>query len=133
MVLIPRLARQIVRRSEETLLGMHMRDLMALTFIRDHDGVAQQDLADVMCMDSSNVVLVLNDLEDRGHITRRRDPNDRRRHRVDITDAGRAAANTAEHAQTDVENNVLRAITDAERTTLHDLLSRILHSAEPHN
>ena len=90
MVLIPRLAKKQnpLRRSDEALLGMHMRDLIALSYLRDHDGAPQQDLADVMTMDPNNVVLVLNDLENRGHISRRRDPNDRRRHRVELTQAG---------------------------------------------
>ena len=131
MVLIPRLAKQILRRSDPALLGMHMRDLIALTYIRDHNGAPQQDLADVMSMDSNNVVLVLNDLEDRGYVLRRRDPDDRRRHRVDITAAGSAAAGKAEQAQRDVENDVLQAITDSERSTLHALLARVVHSAEP--
>ena len=133
MVLIPRLAKQILRRCDETLLGMNLRDLMVLTYIRDHNGVPQQDLADVLCIDPSNVVLVLNDLEERGHVTRRRDPADRRRHRVDITPAGCAAAAEAEHAQGDVENDILQAITSEERATLRALLTRAMHSAEPHS
>ena len=131
MVLIPRLAKQILRRSDPALLGMHMRDLIALTYIRDHNGAPQQDLADVMSMDPNNVVLVLNDLEDRGYVIRRRDPDDRRRHRVDITDAGSAAAENAEKAQRDVEHDVLQAITESERSTLRALLARVVHSAEP--
>ena len=133
MVLIPRLAKQILRRSDEILLGMHMRDLIALTYIRDHrGGVPQQDLADIMSMDPNNVVLVLNDLEDRGHIVRRRDPADRRRHRVELTPAGLTAAQTAEHAQRRVEDDVLQALTPTERITLRELLDRALQGAEPH-
>ena len=131
MVLIPRLARQILRRSDETLLGMPLRDLMTLTYLRDHDGVPQQNLADVMCMDSNNVVLMLNELEDRGHLTRRRDPDDRRRHRVQITPAGRRATETAEHAHHEVENDVLGTLSTAERDTLRGLLTRIVHTTEP--
>ena len=37
MVLLTRLAKQVYRRSTEDLLGMHMRLLMALSFLRDHD------------------------------------------------------------------------------------------------
>jgi len=38
MVLLTRLAKQVYRRSNEELLGMHMRLLMALSYLRDHDG-----------------------------------------------------------------------------------------------
>ena len=41
-----------------------------------------------LSMDSNTGVLVLNDLEDLEYAERRRDPTDRRRHLVDITDAG---------------------------------------------
>jgi DNA-binding MarR family transcriptional regulator len=50
-------------------------------------------------MDANNVVLLLNELEDRGHIARRRDPTDRGRHRVELTPAGRRALMGAERAQ----------------------------------
>jgi DNA-binding MarR family transcriptional regulator len=131
MVLIPRLAKQILRRSGEALLGMHMRQLMVLSYLRDHGDAPQQDLADVMCVDANNVVLLLNELEDLGYVSRRRDPHDRRRHRVEITPSGRAAVEYAEQAQQEVEDDVLQTLTAGERATLWDLLSRALHSAEP--
>jgi len=36
----------------------------------------------VLCMDAKNVVLLLNDSRTWGNLERRRDPEDRRRHRV---------------------------------------------------
>ena len=131
MVLIPRLAKQILRRSGDELLRMQLRDLIALTYIRDHDGVPQQDLADIMSMDPNNVVLVLNDMEERGHITRRRDPSDRRRHHVQITPAGLVAAERAEKAQQAIEDDILQSLNPVERATLRALVAQALDSAEP--
>jgi DNA-binding MarR family transcriptional regulator len=131
MVLIPRLAKQILRRSDEALLGMHMRDLIALSYLRDHGGAPQQDLADVMTMDPNNVVLVLNELENRGHISRRRDSNDRRRHRVELTEAGAGALERAELAQRDIQEDILGSLDSEEQATLWRLLSRAVQSAEP--
>lgn len=131
MVLIPRLAKQILRRSGDELLGMQLRDLIALTYIRDHDGVPQQDLADIMSMDPNSVVLVLNDMEERGHITRRRDPNDRRRHHVEITPAGLGAAEEAEKTQQAIEDDILQSLDPVERATLRALVAQALDSAEP--
>ena len=88
MVLLTRLAKQVYRRSSEELLGMHMRLLMALSYVRDHDNTPQQELAEALCMDANNVVLLLNELEDLGYVARRRDPHDRRRHLVELTDEG---------------------------------------------
>ena len=80
MVLLTRLAKQVYRRSSEELLGMHLRHLVALSYVRDHDGCPQQELAEALCMDANNVVLLLNELEELGYVTRLRDPHDRRRH-----------------------------------------------------
>src|ERR1700690_2576053 len=126
MVLIPRLSKQVMRRCRTESLGMDLRLLMALSYLGDHDGAPQQELVDVLCMDAKNVVLLLNDLEDLGHLVRRRDSEDRRRHRVYITDSGRAALEHAARAQDAIENEVLQALTPEERTTLFRLLARAL-------
>jgi DNA-binding MarR family transcriptional regulator len=131
MVLLTRLAKQVYRRSTEELLGLHMRLVMALSYLRDHDGAPQQELAEALCMDANNVVLLLNELEDLGHVTRRRDPLDRRRHLVDLTKRGRHALLSAEQAQETIEDDVLRGLDADERATLWRLLTRALRGAEP--
>jgi DNA-binding MarR family transcriptional regulator len=131
MALLTRLAKQVYRRSSEELLGMHVRHLVALSYVRDHDGGPQQGLAEALCMDANNVVLLLNELEDLGYVTRRRDPSDRRRHLVDLTGPGRKALGTAEHRQETIEDDVLQALDADERATLWRLLTRALRGAEP--
>jgi DNA-binding MarR family transcriptional regulator len=131
MVLMSRLAKQFYRRGDEHLLGMHLRHLVGLAYVRDHDGCPQQDLADAFCMDANNVVLLLNELEQLGYATRLRDPNDRRRHIVQLTSAGRAALVQSERAQGAIEDEVLQSLDADERKTLRQLLSRALRSIEP--
>lgn len=131
MALLTRLGKQVYRRSTEDLLGMHMRHLMALSYVRDHDGGPQQELAEALCMDANNVVLLLNELEDLAFVARRRDPADRRRHVVELTPAGRKALEDAEHAQEAIEDEVLQALDADERATLWRLLGRALAAAEP--
>jgi DNA-binding MarR family transcriptional regulator len=131
MALLTRLAKQVYRRSSEELLGMHMRHLMALSYVRDHDGGPQQELAEALCMDANNVVLLLNELEQAGYVARRRDPDDRRRHRVELTPAGAKALANAEHAQETIEDDVLQALDADERATLWRLLTRALRGVEP--
>ncbi|HEU4701662.1 MAG TPA: MarR family transcriptional regulator [Conexibacter sp.] len=129
MVLLTRLAKVVYRRSGEELLGMRLRQFVALSFLSEHDGVSQQALAETLCIDANNVVLLLNELEAAGHVERRRDPHDRRRHLVHVTAAGRRAIERAERGQESVEDEVLAALTPDERATLRDLLSRALSSA----
>src|SRR5947209_19158174 len=131
MVLLPRLAKQVIRRSDPELLGMDLRLLMALSYLADHDGAPQQQLVDALCIDAKNVVLLLNELEDCGHLIRRRDTEDRRRHRVHITPAGRRALERAARAQEAIEDEVLQALDAEERATLWNLLSRAVQGAEP--
>src|SRR4051812_35677437 len=131
MVLLTRLAKQVYRRSDEDLLGMHLRHLMTLSYLRDHVGCPQQELAEVLCMDANNVVLLLNELEDLGYTSRRRDPDDRRRHRVEVTPRGAKALASAEQAQEAIEDDVLQALSADERETLWRLLSRARVAAEP--
>jgi DNA-binding MarR family transcriptional regulator len=130
-VLLSRLAKQVYRRSNEEQLGMHLRHLVALSYVSDHDGCPQQDLADAFCMDANNVVLLLNELEQLGYTTRLRDPSDRRRHLVQITSSGRESLNLAERAQVAIEDDVLGALDADERRTLRELLNRALRSVEP--
>jgi DNA-binding MarR family transcriptional regulator len=131
MVLLTRLAKQVYRRSDEQLLGMHLRHLMALSYVRDHDRSPQQELAEALCMDANNVVLLLNELEQLGNVTRMRDPSDRRRHLVELTAQGRSALARAERAQEAIEDEVLAALDADERATLWHLLTRALKGAEP--
>ena len=131
MILLPRLAKQVMRRSNPARLGIELRLLMALSYLGDHDGAPQQELVDALCIDAKNVVLLLNELEDDGHILRRRDAEDRRRHRVFITPSGRRVLEHAARAQAEIEDEVLQALDAGERATLTELLARALRGAEP--
>lgn len=130
MVLLPRLAKQVMRRVDPERLGMDLRLLMALSYLGDHDGAPQQEFVDALCVDAKNVVLLLNELEASGHLVRRRDAEDRRRHRVFMTDDGREALRRASQAQAEIEDEVLAALDAEERATLGDLLARALRGAE---
>jgi len=110
---------------------MDLRLLVALSYLGDHDGAPQQELVDVFCMDAKNVVLLLNELEDGGYLIRRRDLEDRRRHRVYITPAGREALEHTARVQEQIEDEVLAALDPEERETLWQLLGRAVQGAEP--
>lgn len=129
IVLLTRLARVVYRRSTEDLLGIRLKELMALAYLRDHRETTQQAFCENMHLDPNNCVLFLNDLEDAGHATRKRDPSDRRRHILELTDAGLQALEHAERAQDAIEDDVLGALSTDERATLRSLLARALASS----
>jgi DNA-binding MarR family transcriptional regulator len=129
MVLLARLAKVISRRSSEELLGMRLRQFVVLTLLRDNSTIPQQELCEAMHLDANNLVLLLNELETAGQVRRRRDPEDRRRHIVELTDEGREALARAERVQAGIEGEVLAALSPEEQATLRELLSRALRGA----
>jgi DNA-binding MarR family transcriptional regulator len=126
IVLLTRLARAVYLRSSVDLVGMNLRNMVVLAYLRDHPSAAQQVMTERLSMDSNTGVLVLNDLEDLEYVERRRDPADRRRHIVDITDAGLEALERAEVAQGSIEDEILTPLSAAERVTFRRLLVKAL-------
>ena len=124
MLLLTRLSRVVYRRASEAVLGMTLKEYMALSNLRDQKSVTQQALADALHLDPNNCVLLLNVLESGRLAERHRDPTDRRRHIVELTAAGRRALEHADRALESVEDEVLGSLSHAERATLHGLLLR---------
>ncbi len=131
IVLLTRLARAVFVRSSVDLVGMNLRNLVTLAYLRDHPSVTQRTMTEDLSMDSNTGVLVLNDLEDLDYVERRRDPADRRRHVVDITDGGLEALEQAELAQGSIEDEILGGLSEAERMTLRQLLVKALEQHLP--
>jgi DNA-binding MarR family transcriptional regulator len=102
--------------------GLRPRHLIALTMLREGGPQTQQALATTMRVDPTNLVGLLNDLEGDGLIERLRQPEDRRRHIVALTDAGLESLAEAEAALAAAENDILAALDDEQRQTLHALL-----------
>lgn len=124
--LLEHLARRIRLRAESVLapLGLRPRHLVALTVLRDRGGCSQQALAGRLEMDGTNVVGLLNELEADRLIERRRSPEDRRRHVVELTDAGLRRLEQAECALAVAEDEVLGALDATQRETLYHLLQQ---------
>jgi len=124
--LLTQIHKALNRRTGEELLGMRFKPYMTLGYIRDHPGISQQELESALFLDANSVVLILNELEAAQFSVRKRDPNDRRRHIVDITAAGRRALERADKARDGLEDEVLRGLSREERASLRSLLERVL-------
>jgi DNA-binding MarR family transcriptional regulator len=124
VVMLMRLATAIKKRSTEELMGLKLRQLMLLSYLNAGAPALQQHLCEALWLDANNCVLLLNELEDLGYIERRRDPADRRRHMVELTEEGRTALERAERAQESLGDEIFAALSDKERATLRSLLSR---------
>jgi DNA-binding MarR family transcriptional regulator len=129
--LLDHLGRRMRLRAEAVLapVGLRPRHLVALTVLRDRGGSTQQALAATLEMDGTNIVGLLNELEAQQLIERRRSPEDRRRHLVEITDAGAKQLATVEGALLAVEDQVLGALDETQRETLYHLLQQATNGA----
>ena len=105
--------------------GIRPRHVAALTELRDHGKLTQQSLCGQLHLDPTNLVAILNELEDRGYAKRRRDPQDRRRHIVEISRKGLAVLGKVSEAMDGVEDELLQGFDRAERLELERLLAAI--------
>jgi DNA-binding MarR family transcriptional regulator len=126
LVLIHHLDRVARRRSEIALepTGLRPRHVLALTILRDHGSLTQGALGDALRLDPANLVGLLNELERLALLERRRDPEDRRRHIVELSPAGHTALAGAESALASVQADVLSGLDEEQRCALHALLVR---------
>jgi DNA-binding MarR family transcriptional regulator len=104
--------------------GLRTAHLLLLTLLRDHGETSQAVLVDVLRLDPSNIVGLLNDLERRELIIRRRDPDDRRRHIVALAPAGEEELELIEGRLAAVEEQLLGGLDADERAALYELLLR---------
>lgn len=128
--LLTQLSRVIYRRATEDVIGIKLKQLIALDNLRQNQGCLQQTLGQTLMLDPNNCVILLNDLDERGFVERRRDPADRRRHLVEITPAGLDALVEAERKLESLEDEVLGNLTAKERGELHELLAKALVGLE---
>src|SRR5919109_2816020 len=122
IALLSQLSKSFNRRSTEEMLGMRLKEFLVLSYLGEHVGTTQQELGEAMLLDPNTVVLLLNELESRGYSVRRRDAEDRRRHVVDITPAGRDAIARAEKAREVIEDEVFGELSAEDRRTLRRIL-----------
>lgn len=126
IALLAQLTKVVHKKTTEELLGMRWRNFLALSVLYDQPELSQQSLCEALVTDPNNCVLLLNELESQGWVERRRDPADRRRHIVELTDAGRQAYRRSILAREAVEDDVLGALDEYERQSLRRLLSKAL-------
>jgi DNA-binding MarR family transcriptional regulator len=124
--MVMHLSKAVHRASSEELLGMRLRQFLVLSYVERQAPARQQDLCETLMLDANNCVLLLNELEDAGWLQRRRDPSDRRRHVVELTEEGRLAIDRAREAQEALEGDIFAGLEPAERDQLRALLRKAL-------
>ena len=93
--------------------------------------VSQGVVSDRLLIDPSDLVGLVDILERAGLVTRDRDPTDRRRYALNITEAGKMAVLRLDVVAQDAGESVLAPLDPTEREQLSGLLRRIVdHHAD---
>jgi DNA-binding MarR family transcriptional regulator len=128
--LLARLGRVAARRLNDELAatGLKPAEAAVLIVLRDLGPLSQQALGLHLHVDPSNLVAFLNSLESEGLLERRRDPDDRRRHIVEITGEGIKRLPSCDDQVEALEDELLGGLGDEDRVQLNRILTEILRT-----
>jgi DNA-binding MarR family transcriptional regulator len=111
--------------------GFEIYDYGLLAILAEGARETQATIADALAVDPSRLVAVLDSLEQRGLVGRQRDPQDRRRHVVSITTAGKRQLSRLRAIAAKLDDEFLAPLGQKDREVLHELLMRLAAVNDP--
>jgi DNA-binding MarR family transcriptional regulator len=102
----------------------------ALVLIVDNPGLSQSQLAAAMDIERPNLVVIVDELEQRGLITRERVPTDRRLYALKATITGRRLCEKALAANAANEARLFAGLEENQRAVLHEALRSVRNTHE---
>jgi DNA-binding MarR family transcriptional regulator len=112
--------------------GINGREVAVLHAIDGPDPLAQGEVARRMGIDRTSMVALIDELQDKGLVQRRQDPDDRRRNVVELTAAGRDTLLQASRAEQEAERLFLGPLSGAEAEQFKQALRRLLSTPAGH-
>jgi DNA-binding MarR family transcriptional regulator len=97
-----------------------------LNVVDQRGPISQREVCDVLDVHPSDMVEIMDIVEREGWVERRRDPEDRRRYRLTLTEAGRRTRARYDDIAAQAEALVLEPLTEDERRTLLDLVAKVV-------
>ena len=110
-------------------LGISGREAAVLRAIDAGRPVSQGEVARAMNVDRTTMVALIDDLQLKGLVQRRQDPDDRRKNVVELTDAGRGTVHGAAKAVEQAERDFLGPLSAAETAQFKKMLRMVLEDA----
>ncbi|HEY2297153.1 MAG TPA: MarR family transcriptional regulator [Jatrophihabitans sp.] len=111
--------------------GVSQYHYSVLALLDEQPSETQAAIADALGLDRSQLVRILDSLEDRGLIARHRDRADRRRHMVSVTADGREQLRELRRTIDGLETDLLAPLKPADRDKLHELLLQLANFHDP--
>lgn len=126
-LLLTRTAKVVSRAFDEALTeaGGSLPAWLVLVSLKGQKHGAQRELAEAVGIEGPTLTHHLNRMEADGLVTRRRDPNNRRVHRVELTDDGEAAFRRLLQTVAAFDTRLRAGFSDRELTKLRGLLDRL--------
>lgn len=106
-------------------VGLHVGQEMVLLELWKEDGLKGGELAARLRVEPPTVTRMIQRLEGCGLVERRKDPDDARSFRVCLTENGRALEGPVRERWGQVEERAFRGMSEAEKSLLRELLSRV--------
>ena len=104
---------------------LSQQQAFTLGYLEANPGTIQRDVARISRTSAASVSSLLQGLERRGLVERRSEDGDERRKRVYATPAGVELIAGFEEAMAAADETILAPLDQAERATLHQLLTKI--------
>ena len=125
--LLVQLGFHVARQFSERLapLGLEPRHVGVLSRLSAHEGLSQQALGERIGLNPTRMVFLVDELEERGLIERRRNAADRRSYALYLTEQGRDTLRQVQAAGNSHQEELGASLTHAERVQLASLLRRL--------
>ena len=98
---------------------------MILLNIDMYEGTPSTQLGPNMGMEATSLTRSLNNLEKLGVIERRKDPNDKRKTIIYLTEFGKQRRKIAKKTVIDLNNSIFNELEDSEIKTFFDVIMKI--------